>query len=136
MLRPEQREDRQLEVVRRAAQQLADAVELAVREAETAVERFRDRAQGSSVSGVSVGPTAPARLRKDVTRRRPIVLLSLLALIWGSSFMFIKVAVRDLDPSTLILGRCGIAAAGRAVAGRLSIGGESTVEGLRAAWRP
>jgi drug/metabolite transporter (DMT)-like permease len=44
-----------------------------------------------------------------VTRSRPIVLLVVLSLIWGSSFMFIKVAVRELDPSTLILGRIGIA---------------------------
>jgi drug/metabolite transporter (DMT)-like permease len=46
----------------------------------------------------------------EMLARRPIVLLSALALIWGSSFMFIKVAVRDLDPSTLILGRLGLAA--------------------------
>ena len=47
--------------------------------------------------------------------RRPIVLLAALALIWGSSFMFIKVAVRQLDPSTLILGRLGLAAVTLAV---------------------
>ena len=28
-------------------------------------------------------------------------MLVLLALIWGSSFMFIKIAVRELDPATL-----------------------------------
>ena len=42
-----------------------------------------------------------------MTRSRPIVLLGALALIWGSSFMFIKVAVREVEPSTLILGRLG-----------------------------
>ena len=42
MLRPEQREDRQLEVVRSTVEQLPDAIELVVGEAETAVERFRD----------------------------------------------------------------------------------------------
>ncbi len=32
-------------------------------------------------------------------------MLLLLALIWGSSFMFIKIADRELDPATLVLGR-------------------------------
>jgi hypothetical protein len=40
MLRPEKREHRQLEVVRRAAEQLADTVELSVGETERAVERL------------------------------------------------------------------------------------------------
>jgi hypothetical protein len=51
MLRPEQREHRQLEVVRVAAHQPADTVELPVRQTERAVERFRDLAQGAIVSG-------------------------------------------------------------------------------------
>jgi hypothetical protein len=55
MLRPEQREDGQLEIVRRALQQLADTLELPVGQAETAVERFRDGAQGASVSAAPVG---------------------------------------------------------------------------------
>jgi DNA-binding TFAR19-related protein (PDSD5 family) len=47
MLRPEQREDRQLEVVRVATEQFADTVELSVRQAESAVERlFGDPRQG------------------------------------------------------------------------------------------
>jgi drug/metabolite transporter (DMT)-like permease len=37
-------------------------------------------------------------------------MLVALALIWGSSFMFIKVAVRELSPATLITGRLGLAA--------------------------
>jgi hypothetical protein len=52
VLRPEQREDRQLEVVRGPPEQRADAVELTVGEAEAAVERFRDRAQGVTISGL------------------------------------------------------------------------------------
>jgi hypothetical protein len=51
VLGPEQREDRQLEVVRVALQELADTVELPVREAERPVERFRDLAQATIVSG-------------------------------------------------------------------------------------
>lgn len=37
-------------------------------------------------------------------------MLVALALIWGASFMFIKVAVRELSPATLIMGRLGLAA--------------------------
>jgi drug/metabolite transporter (DMT)-like permease len=37
-------------------------------------------------------------------------MLVALALIWGASFMFIKVAVRELSPATLIMGRIGLAA--------------------------
>jgi hypothetical protein len=55
VLGPEQREDRELEVVREPAEQVADTVELAVGEPEAAMEWFRDRAQGGSVSAVSVG---------------------------------------------------------------------------------
>jgi hypothetical protein len=40
MLGPEQREDGQLEVVRRAPQQLLDTVELSVGQTERAVERL------------------------------------------------------------------------------------------------
>jgi hypothetical protein len=42
VLRPEQREDRELEMVRVAAEQIADTVELPVREAECTVERLLD----------------------------------------------------------------------------------------------
>jgi drug/metabolite transporter (DMT)-like permease len=37
--------------------------------------------------------------------RRNLVMLVGLALLWGASFMFIKIADRELAPSTLILGR-------------------------------
>src|SRR3954454_16096224 len=67
--------------------------------------------------------------------RRPIVLLAALALIWGSSFMFIKVAVRQLDPSTLILGRLGLAALSLAVVVPLLIGRSETLSELRTHWR-
>ena len=35
--------------------------------------------------------------------RRHLIMLAALAAIWGSSFMFIEIALRDLAPSTLIL---------------------------------
>jgi hypothetical protein len=52
VLRPEQREDGELEVVRRPAEQVADPVELTVGEAERPVKGFRDRAQGATISGL------------------------------------------------------------------------------------
>jgi drug/metabolite transporter (DMT)-like permease len=70
----------------------------------------------------------------DVSSRRPIVLLTALALIWGSSFMFIKIAVRELQPSTLIFGRTAIAALALAVVVPALIGREETRAGLRRHW--
>src|SRR5438309_8567238 len=37
--------------------------------------------------------------------RRGYAALGLLALIWGASFLFIKLAVRDMSPATLVLSR-------------------------------
>ena len=47
--------------------------------------------------------TEPAtmRLRADAA-------LLVVTMIWGSSFMFIKVAVRDIAPSTALLGRVAL----------------------------
>ena len=67
--------------------------------------------------------------------RRPIVVLMLLALIWGASFMLIKIADRQLAPSTLILGRIGSAAIVLAVVAVARLGARRTFEELRAAWR-
>jgi drug/metabolite transporter (DMT)-like permease len=67
--------------------------------------------------------------------RRPIVLLTLLALIWGASFMLIKIADRQLAPSTLILGRIGSAAIVLAIVAVVRLGARRTFEELRAAWR-
>lgn len=38
------------------------------------------------------------------------MLLLLLSLMWGASFFFIGVAVRDIPPLTLVLARVGLAA--------------------------
>jgi drug/metabolite transporter (DMT)-like permease len=70
-----------------------------------------------------------------MARRRPIVLLVLLALIWGSSFMFIKLALRDVGPSTLILGRLGLAALTLGIVVPLMIGARATRDGLLRHWR-
>ncbi|MCB1473925.1 MAG: DMT family transporter [Rhodobiaceae bacterium] len=49
---------------------------------------------------------------KAETRLGPeLALLALLALLWGSSYLFIKVALRDIPPITLIAVRVAIAAA-------------------------
>src|SRR5436189_2835969 len=67
--------------------------------------------------------------------RRNLPMLVALALIWGSSFMFIKVAVRELDPATLILGRLGLAALTLAVVVPALVGTRTTLEQLRLHWR-
>jgi drug/metabolite transporter (DMT)-like permease len=41
---------------------------------------------------------------------REIALLAILALLWGSSYLFIKVAVAEIPPITLIASRVSIAA--------------------------
>jgi len=68
-----------------------------------------------------------------MNRRYGLMLIEL-ALIWGSSFMFIKVAVRELDPATLILGRLGLAALALAVVVPLLVGAQTTLAELRAHW--
>jgi hypothetical protein len=58
VLRPEEREDLELEVVRLAVEQRDDASELPVREAEPAMERvFRDGAQEAILAPGSVATT-------------------------------------------------------------------------------
>ena len=67
--------------------------------------------------------------------RRPIVFLTALALIWGASFMLIKIADRQLAPATLILGRIGSAAVVLAVVAVWRLGARETLAELRGAWR-
>ena len=67
--------------------------------------------------------------------RRPIVFLTLLALIWGASFMLIKIADRQLSPATLILGRIGSAAVVLAIVAVWRLGARETLDEMRRAWR-
>src|SRR6266700_7714765 len=67
--------------------------------------------------------------------RRPAVILTLLALIWGASFMLIKIADRELAPATLILGRLGSATLVLAAVAGVRLGVRRTLEELRGAWR-
>jgi drug/metabolite transporter (DMT)-like permease len=46
----------------------------------------------------------------DRGARTYLLLLCPLAAIWGASFLFIKVAVRDMEPSVVMEGRTAIAA--------------------------
>jgi drug/metabolite transporter (DMT)-like permease len=43
-------------------------------------------------------------------RRSDLILLTVTALCWGSSFMFIKVAVEELDPVLVMVARCALGA--------------------------
>ena len=74
--------------------------------------------------------------RTQSVNGRYLPMLLLLSLIWGSSFMFIKVADRQLDPATLILGRIGLAAVTLAIYVRVSIGTRAAWVELREDWRP
>jgi len=62
-------------------------------------------------------------------------MLAALALIWGASFMFIKIADRELAPATLIMGRLGSAALLLAAIALVSLGARRTLAELRAGWR-
>lgn len=66
--------------------------------------------------------------------RRYGIMLVALALIWGSSFMFIKIAVRELTPATLIVGRLGLAAITLAIVVPLLVGMRVALAELRAHW--
>jgi drug/metabolite transporter (DMT)-like permease len=62
-------------------------------------------------------------------------MLFLLGAIWGASFMFIKVAGRELDPFTLILGRIGFGALTLAIAVPLMRRGLPTWSVVARRWR-
>jgi drug/metabolite transporter (DMT)-like permease len=64
--------------------------------------------------------------------RRNLILLLAISAIWGASFLFIKVAVRDLAPATLILGRLGLAALTLALIAPFTVGTRETLAQLRA----
>jgi drug/metabolite transporter (DMT)-like permease len=55
-----------------------------------------------------------------------------LSLLWGASFLFIKVAVRELTPATLIMGRLGLAALTLAALAPFTVGTRETLRQLRA----
>jgi drug/metabolite transporter (DMT)-like permease len=103
VLRPEEGEDGELEVVRTALEQRLDTVELPVREAERAVQR------AVSNGAQEACPTISSRAEGDeafVVRLLPVrgyvVMLVILAASWGASYLFIKVAIEDFEPATMM----------------------------------
>jgi drug/metabolite transporter (DMT)-like permease len=66
--------------------------------------------------------------------RRPAVILTVLALIWGASFMLIKIADRELTPATLILGRLASAALLLTAIAFVRLGPRETIAQIRRAW--
>jgi len=69
-----------------------------------------------------------------MTRHRNLAMLIGLAMLWGASFLFIKVAVRELTPATLIVGRLGLAAVTLGLLVPFVVGSGETVRQLRANW--
>jgi drug/metabolite transporter (DMT)-like permease len=67
--------------------------------------------------------------------RRYLVMLLALAAIWGASFLFIKVGVRELTPATLIVGRLGLAALTLAALIPAAVGTRETLRQLRGNWQ-
>jgi drug/metabolite transporter (DMT)-like permease len=67
--------------------------------------------------------------------RRNLVMLVALALLWGASFMFIKIADRQLAPATLILGRLGFGALTLAVIVPFTVGTREAWTVTRDNWR-
>jgi drug/metabolite transporter (DMT)-like permease len=108
VLRPEQREDGELEVVRLPLEQLLDAVELPVGEAECSVERLLGDTR--QTPRITTRPDRVVFVRVgEKGARGYLVLLVPLAALWGASFLFIKVAVRHLEPSVVMEGRLTVA---------------------------
>jgi drug/metabolite transporter (DMT)-like permease len=58
-------------------------------------------------------------------------MLAVVALLWGASFLFIKVADRELSPATLILGRLGLGALALALIVPFLVGGRTTLVEIR-----
>ena len=63
-------------------------------------------------------------------------MLLVLASLWGASFMFIKIGVRELAPTTLVCVRLGIGALTLLPLALVRLGGRQTVRELRAAAGP
>jgi drug/metabolite transporter (DMT)-like permease len=109
VLRPEQRKDGQLEVVRAPPVQDPDPVELLIGEAERAVKRFfRDGAQRLESNDRRGRCNDLGSLSREV--RGYVVTLSVLASIWGASYLFIKVAVEEIEPTAMMCLRLLLAA--------------------------
>jgi drug/metabolite transporter (DMT)-like permease len=63
-------------------------------------------------------------------------LMLLLASIWGASYLFIKVAVEDIEPAPMMAGRTLLAGVVLLVYLVATLGRASAIRDLRAGWRP
>ena len=63
--------------------------------------------------------------------RRPLPMLLALAAIWGSSFMFIKVAVREVTPAEVVFGRVFVGTLALVPAAPFLLGWRRTLAALR-----
>src|SRR5690242_20271483 len=72
--------------------------------------RPRGQTPAGSADDVARRATAGVCPRRGRMTRRQVLALLVLGSIWGSSFMFIKVSDRDLDPATLVFVRALLAA--------------------------
>ena len=72
VLRPEEREDRELELVRVALEQVADSLELPVRQAESTMERrlFGDRSQSPTLAFRADGRSSPREASREASSAR------------------------------------------------------------------
>jgi drug/metabolite transporter (DMT)-like permease len=124
-------------MVRVPAEEFPDTARFPVGQTEGAVEglmggQLRQMIQSSrGLGGISRDPAA---FRFTMWMRRPIVILSLLALIWGASFMLIKIADRELTPATLILGRLASATLLLAAIAVVRLGPRATLAAIRDKW--
>jgi drug/metabolite transporter (DMT)-like permease len=69
-----------------------------------------------------------------VVTRRNVLMLAVLALVWGASFMFIKICVRELEPTMLVCLRLGIGAIVLAPLAIARLGLRRFVREVRSAW--
>jgi len=68
--------------------------------------------------------------------RREVTLIVALSLIWGASFMFIRVADRQFNPSALVLFRVGLGAVVLVPVALARTGGRAVLAQVRAKWLP
>jgi drug/metabolite transporter (DMT)-like permease len=68
--------------------------------------------------------------------RAHLLMLLALAALWGASFMFIKICVRELEPTTLVCLRLGIGALALLPLTLARLGPRVALGEARAAWKP
>ena len=80
-----------------------------------ASRRGPGRSSSSSAARPTTSWTTRGRWRTGdldaVMTRRALILFALMSVIWGIPYLFIRIAVAEITPATLVLGRTAIAAA-------------------------